>query len=88
MLFRSKDGREDSQKIHQDADIYASILEPGKAVEFKLRPERGVWIQLADGQLDVNGTTLIAGDGLAVQDEALLKITANRETEFLLFDMP
>lgn len=86
-LLVSKDGREDSQKIHQDVDLYASVLEAGKAVEFKLRPERAVWLQLAEGELDVNGKILKAGDGLAVQDENLLKIKANQETEFLLFDL-
>lgn len=86
-LMVSKDGREDSQKIYQDVDLYASVLEEGKAVEFKLRPERAVWVQLADGELEVNGTTLKAGDGLAVQDETLIKIKANKETEFLLFDL-
>ncbi|MDG0815524.1 pirin family protein [Bdellovibrio svalbardensis] len=86
-LLVSKDGREDSQKIHQDVDLYASVLEAGKTLEFKLRPERGVWVQLAEGQIEVNGEVLNAGDGLAIQDEDLVKIKANKETEFLLFDL-
>ncbi|MBO9666806.1 MAG: pirin family protein [Bdellovibrio sp.] len=86
-LLVSKDGREDSQKIHQDVDLYASILEPGKTLEFKIRPERAVWIQLAEGELEVNGKILKSGDGLAIQDEDLLQIRANKETEFLLFDL-
>lgn len=86
-LLVSKDGREASQKIHQDVDMYAAILEPGKTVELKLRPGRGAWVQLAEGELEVNGKVLSAGDGLAVQDEELLKIKANKETEFLLFDL-
>ncbi|UOF01021.1 pirin family protein [Bdellovibrio reynosensis] len=86
-LLVSKDGRDGSQKIHQDADMYASVLEPGKTLEFKMRPGRGAWVQLAEGELDVNGKTLQSGDGLAVQEEDLLKIRANKETEFLLFDL-
>jgi len=82
-----QDGREDSQKIHQDADLYASILEEGKTLEFKLRPERAAWVQLAEGELEINGQALKSGDGLALQDEELLKIKANKETEFLLFDL-
>ncbi|MNJ99798.1 Quercetin 2,3-dioxygenase [compost metagenome] len=86
-LMASKDGRNESQKIHQDVDMYASVLEAGKTQEFKLRSGRGVWIQLAEGELEVNGQILEAGDGLAVQEEELLKITAKKETEFLLFDL-
>lgn len=86
-LMVSKDGREDTQKIHQDVDIYASILEKGKTLEFQIRPERAVWIQLADGELEANGELLKSGDGLAIEDEVSLKIKANKETEFLLFDL-
>lgn len=87
LLMASKDGRSDSQKIHQDVDLYSSVLEAGQQQEFKLRSGRGAWIQLAEGELEVNGQTLEAGDGLAVQEEDLLKITAKKETEFLLFDL-
>lgn len=86
-LMVSKNGREDSQKIHQDVDLYASILEPGKTLEFKLRPERAVWVQLAEGELEINGEILKSGDGMAIQDESLLKMKANKETEFLFFDL-
>lgn len=86
-LLVSKEGREGSQKINQDADLYASVLEPGKTLEFKLRTGRGAWVQLAEGELDVNGHILHAGDGLAIEKEDLLKIKANKETEFLLFDL-
>lgn len=86
-LMVSKDGRDDSQKINQDVDLYASVLEEGKTLEFKMRPERGAWLQLAEGEIEVNGQTLKSGDGLAIQDEDLLKIKANKETEFLLFDL-
>ena len=86
-LMVSRDGREDSQKINQDVDLYASVLEEGKTLEFKIRPERAAWIQLAEGEIEVNGQTLKSGDGLAVQDEDLLKIKASKETEFLLFDL-
>lgn len=86
-LMVSKSGREDSQKIHQDVDLYSSVFEKDVEREFPLRPGRGAWVQLAEGELEVNGVKLEAGDGLAAQDEAVLKIKANKETEFLLFDL-
>lgn len=86
-LLVSKDGRLGSQKINQDVDLYASVLEAGKEQEFAIRAGRGAWVQLAEGELEVNGKVLKSGDGLAVQDESLLKIKALKETEFLLFDL-
>lgn len=86
-LLVSKDGRLGSQKINQDVDLYASVLEVGKEQEFAIRAGRGAWVQLAEGELEVNGKVLKSGDGLAVQDESLLKIKALKETEFLLFDL-
>lgn len=86
-LIVSKDGRENSQKINQDTDLYVSVLEPGVEKEFKLRAGRGAWVQLAEGELEVNGKVMNSGDGMAIQDEELLKFKANKETEFLLFDL-
>ncbi|WP_415063287.1 pirin family protein [Bdellovibrio sp.] len=86
-LLVSKDGRLGSQKINQDVDLYASVLEGGIEQEFAIRGGRGAWVQLAEGELEVNGKVLKSGDGLAVQDESLLKIKALKETEFLLFDL-
>lgn len=86
-LIVSRDGRENSQTINQDVDLYASVFEAGTVKEFPLRTGRGAWLQLAEGELEVNGKVLRSGDGLAVQDETLLKIQALKETEFLLFDL-
>ncbi|MGZ3773696.1 MAG: pirin family protein [Pseudobdellovibrionaceae bacterium] len=86
-LLVSKEGRDGSQKINQDTDLYASVLEADKNLEFKIRPGRGVWIQLADGELDINGQSCHSGDGLAIQEEDILKIKAKKETELLLFDL-
>ncbi len=53
------------------------------------RPGRHAWLQLISGKLDVNGTKLTKGDGIAVSDETLLRISnpADSQAEFLLFDL-
>lgn len=86
-LLVSREGREGSQKIYQDTDLYASVLEAGKSLDFKMRAGRGVWVQLAEGELEVNGKVLQSGDALAIQDEEILTFTAKKETEFLVFDL-
>jgi redox-sensitive bicupin YhaK (pirin superfamily) len=87
-LVASPDGREDSLTIGQDVAMYASILGAGVQVEHSVVPGRCVWIQVATGEITVNGQDLGPGDGAAIREEELLVITAGRDCEFLLFDLP
>lgn len=86
-LLASKSGRQGSQKINQDVDLYASVLEQGHELEFALREGRGIWLQLAEGELEVNGRRVSSGDGLVIEKESKIKIKGIQETEFLLFDL-
>src|SRR5215831_4232890 len=73
-LIASGDGREGSTKINQDASVYASLLSSGKSLELPLAVKRHAWVQLINGELDVNGTRLKKGDGAAISDEGKLTI--------------
>jgi redox-sensitive bicupin YhaK (pirin superfamily) len=73
--------------IHQDAKIYTAILTDGERVEHALDANRGAWIQVARGSIDVNGTKLQAGDGAAIENEMSLAITSGGDSEILLFDL-
>ncbi|HEX2121021.1 MAG TPA: pirin family protein [Thermoanaerobaculia bacterium] len=74
--------------IHQDARVLTGILSAGARVEHALAEGRGVWIQVARGSVNVNGVTLKAGDGAAIEEEKLLAIAADStEAEILLFDL-
>jgi redox-sensitive bicupin YhaK (pirin superfamily) len=86
-LVASRDGRDGSVVIHQDAQLYASVLESGAQVEHDLKPGRGAWLQIVKGKLEINGKSLEAGDGAAISDEKSLKISARDRSEFLLFDL-
>lgn len=74
-------------QIHQQADVYASLLETGESVSHKPKAGRGQWVQLASGELLVNGEQMRAGDGLAISGETEINIKALDDAEFLLFDM-
>jgi redox-sensitive bicupin YhaK (pirin superfamily) len=88
-LVASRDGRDGSVLIHQDADIYASILNKDEAVSHVLADGRRAWVQVVRGEVAVSGEKLRAGDGAAVKDASTLSITAAADdTEFLLFDLP
>jgi redox-sensitive bicupin YhaK (pirin superfamily) len=86
-LVAAGDGRAGAVTIHQDADLYASLLAPGERVKHRLAPGRHAFVHLVRGALTLNGTALATGDGAAVSDEADLELAATAESEVLLFDL-
>ena len=86
-LVGSPDGRDGSVTIHQDVNLYASLLDPGARVDFAPPAGRHVWLQVARGAIDLNGKPLAAGDGAAISGERALAITAQQPAEILLFDL-
>ncbi len=86
-LIASGDGREGSLKIHQDAAIHAGLLEAGSKLAHPLKPDRRYWLQVAKGELDVNGEAAMEGDGLAIVKEETLALAAKSKSEILLFDL-
>jgi quercetin 2,3-dioxygenase len=86
-LIVSNDGRDGSIRINQDADIYASLLSSGDKVTHEIAEGRGLWLQNARGEINVNGTVLHAGDGAAIEDENGLDIEAIDDSELILFDL-
>lgn len=86
-LVASPDGREGSVTIHQDASLYATLLEEGQSVEHELRPGRHAWAQVARGAVEINGQSLGQGDGAAASEEEHIVITAREPAELLLFDL-
>jgi len=86
-LIVSRDGSEGSVKIHQDAKIYASLLDQGKDVELELADGRSAWLQVAAGAVTLNDVKLKQGDGAGVKSESTLTITADEPAEILLFDL-
>lgn len=87
-LVASKTGREDSILIHQDVDLYASLLGPGEKIAHEIAPTRIGWIQVAQGEVRVNGEILRDGDGLALSNSGPVDVGGGEEgAELLFFDM-
>jgi redox-sensitive bicupin YhaK (pirin superfamily) len=86
-LIGSRDGRDGSMVIHQDVDLYASILEPGHSVGMKVSEDRYLWVQVVSGRITVNGTELATGDAAAMERTDTLTIGALDEAELLVFDV-
>jgi redox-sensitive bicupin YhaK (pirin superfamily) len=87
-LVASADGREGSVRIQQDAAIYAARLSGDAKVQHSFFSGRKGYLQVAKGELRLNGTHLKEGDGAMLEQEAALEITAITDAEALLFDLP
>lgn len=86
-LIASRDGREGSVTIHQDATIHAGRLSRGIRIEHPLAMGRHVWVHVARGAMTVNGVELIEGDAAALTDESRIDLAATEDAEVLLFDL-
>lgn len=73
--------------IVQDAEIWAAKLDGDVEIIHPLNSGRRAWIQVASGEVDVNGETLKAGDAAGIMDSGNIAVRANAPSEILLFDM-
>ncbi|MGZ6123559.1 MAG: pirin family protein [Myxococcales bacterium] len=87
-LLASRDGRNGSVTIHQDAAVYGAFLGKGERASFEAGPSRHVWVHVARGTVELNGQKLAAGDGAAVSGERALTLIGIDGGEVLLFDLP
>ncbi|HZZ27880.1 MAG TPA: pirin family protein [Pirellulales bacterium] len=86
-LIASPEGRDGSVTIHQQADVYAALLQAGQKTEHELKLGRLAWLQVVRGSVTLNGMDLKPGDGAAVENEQRLEIVAQDAAELLLFDL-
>jgi redox-sensitive bicupin YhaK (pirin superfamily) len=65
------------------------VLGSANSVKHQLQPGRKSWVQVVRGSVDVNGKAAGGGDGVALEDEPGLTITAREDnSEILVFDLP
>jgi redox-sensitive bicupin YhaK (pirin superfamily) len=86
-LVGSRDGRDGSVTIHQDVDLYATLLSDGESVTHELAHGRKGWAQVAQGSAVLNDEQLNPGDGVAIEGPARIMLTGSSQAEVLLFDM-
>jgi len=86
-LIASHNGRDGSVTVHQDLNLYATILGNGEQVNLAVNGDRHVWVQVARGSIVLNGQRLNQGDAAAVSQEDVLDLTGEEDAEVLLFDL-
>jgi len=86
-LVASPDGREGSVKIHQDALLFAALLDGAEKAVHKLGPGRRAYVHVARGKLEVSGQPLEAGDALKASGASEIVLERGEGSEVLLFDL-
>jgi hypothetical protein len=87
-LVASPDGAEGSVTMHQDARMYAALLDGAERASHALAPGRKAYVHVARGTLTVNDTLLGAGDALKASGIAAIVLEKGEGAEALLFDLP
>jgi quercetin 2,3-dioxygenase len=86
-LVASPDGRDGSVRIHQDASLYATLLDGKERVVHALGDGRRAYIHVARGTVTANGQPLEAGDALKASGTNEIVLENGRDAEVLLFDL-
>ncbi len=77
-LVASPDGGGKAVTIRHDVRVYAARLGAGAEASHRLADGRHSWLQVARGELSLNGIPMIEGDGASVSGETNLRIAAER----------
>jgi quercetin 2,3-dioxygenase len=92
-LVASRDGRDRSVIVHQDVDLYATLLDPEQRVRHEVRPARRAFVHVARGKIALDGTSLEAGDAALLSDAGTVELVGMADSvgkaraELLLFDL-
>lgn len=73
-------------KIHQDVNLYATVLTAGKSASLEVQPGRQAYLVLIEGSARINGDLLSARDGLETIGESL-SIDALETSHLLVIEM-
>jgi quercetin 2,3-dioxygenase len=87
-LIASPDGAEGSVRLHQDARVYAALLDGTERAVHRLATGRRAYVHVARGSLTVQGQRLGAGDALKLAKVGDITLEQGAQAEVLLFDLP
>ncbi|MGE3182610.1 MAG: pirin family protein [Phycisphaerae bacterium] len=73
--------------IHQDARVLHVRLGAGDSEVFAIGAQRALWVQVVDGTIQVGNELLERGDGVGIENETSVEISANTPADLLVFDL-
>ena len=83
----SPTGRDGSIPINQDAEVLLAKFKGGETLTHPLSATRHAWVQVAEGELSLNGILLHAGDGASLSGETGLTLHSTGPAQALVFDL-
>lgn len=86
-LAASGDGAQGSIRIHQDARMLVAVCPQAVTLDVPVAAGRFGWIQVAQGNAEINGQALAAGDGAAFSGDAVTNLKADAGSTLLCFDL-
>ena len=87
-LVLSPDGASDSLRWHQDARLYAGLLDGAERADLSIGRGRLAYVHVARGGVEANGVPLEAGDALKLTDPGHVALAQGVGAEVLVFDLP
>jgi redox-sensitive bicupin YhaK (pirin superfamily) len=86
-LVASADGRDGSVTVHQDVNLYATLLDDEERVRYSIPGGRAAWIHVAQGAAELHGTRLEAGDAAAFREQGAVDVVGRDWADVLIFDL-
>lgn len=78
----------DRLAISQDATFYISNLDPDADLSYIPQKDRIAYLFVIEGKIALNGKVLYTRDAAQIENEEILKIKAQRDTDLILIDLP
>lgn len=86
-LLFAAEPRDGAVGIRAEADVYFGRLDAGKRLAHQATAGRAQWLHVIEGDVAVASESLAEGDGLAIENAAVLEIRSEKGARFLLFDL-
>ncbi len=87
-LIAGPEGSGAAVAIHQDARLFAALIDGTESVVHTIGSGRRAYVHVARGTVHVNGTPLAAGDAARITGEPSVRADRGQDAEILLFDLP
>lgn len=86
-LLASRDGRDGSLPLRQDANLCVASFAPGERVMRSFVSDRRAWLQIVHGRIELDDYMLAAGDAAMIEPAGEIVVAADESAEVLLLDL-
>lgn len=80
-------GDDNTIYVSQDVEMFISNLKSGKSLNVDVESGRSIYLHVAEGKITVDGNVLSTGDAVEITSESSFQISADQESELIMFDL-